>query len=161
SGPPDKDGSERDQPSGGERPPGSPGPTPGAGHDDAPQWRPSAELSPPPREPEPAGAPAPAPRLVAAVPSRLPGDALVLPRRRKRTPAGEAPPPAGRAHGGALAMIDARPAAAGEPLAILPTLLASLRGTPTPHTAITGGGRGTLLCLIVDTSGSMAARQRL
>jgi magnesium chelatase subunit D len=67
---------------------------------------------------------------------------------------GEAAP--GRSPGGTLAVLDARPARDDEPLTLLPSLL-----TGRPHTPIRGGGRGTLLCLIVDTSGSMAAHRRL
>jgi magnesium chelatase subunit D len=70
-------------------------------------------------------------------------------------------PVGGRSHGGALARVDARAAVREDPIAILPTILASLRGDARPQTAINGGGRGALLCLIVDTSGSMAARARL
>jgi magnesium chelatase subunit D len=58
-------------------------------------------------------------------------------------------------------VLDARPARAGEPIAARPTLLAALRGDRCPQTAITGGGRGQVLCLIIDTSGSMATRRRL
>ncbi|MCW2986177.1 MAG: hypothetical protein JWR63_3747, partial [Conexibacter sp.] len=70
--------------------------------------------------------------------------------------------PAGRAPGGELAVLDAQPAAHDDdPIAILPSILAALRGDDRPQTPITGGGRGAILCLIVDTSGSMAARGRL
>jgi magnesium chelatase subunit D len=58
-------------------------------------------------------------------------------------------------------VLDARPARAGEQVAVRPTILAALRGDARPQTAIVGGGRGGVLCLIVDTSGSMAARRRL
>jgi magnesium chelatase subunit D len=58
-------------------------------------------------------------------------------------------------------VIDARPARDDEAIAVRPTILAALRGDHRPQTAITGGGRGGLLCLIVDTSGSMGARRRL
>jgi len=69
--------------------------------------------------------------------------------------------PAGATRGGTLAAIDARPAREDEEIAVAPTVLAALRGDPRPRSAILGGGRGALLCLIVDTSGSMAARRRL
>ena len=69
--------------------------------------------------------------------------------------------PSGRAPGGTLAVLDARPARDGDPIAILPSIIAALRGDDRPQTAIVGGGRGALLCLIVDTSGSMAAHRRL
>jgi len=97
----------------------------------------------------------------------MPESALLLHRgragsARSRRPA-NAPAfvPGGRAPGGTLAVLDSRPAVDSEEIAILPTILASLRGDLRPHTAIVGGGRGALLCLIVDTSGSMAAQRRL
>lgn len=80
----------------------------------------------------------------SAQPARLPADALTLPRR-----------------GGTLATIDSRPAHDDDPVAALPSLLARLRGDTTPRTAITGGHHGALLCLVVDTSGSMGAQRRL
>lgn len=80
----------------------------------------------------------------AAAPARLPADALTLPRR-----------------GGTLATIDSRPANPDDPVAALPSLLARLRGDTTPRAAITGGHHGALLCLVVDTSGSMGAQRRL
>lgn len=129
---------------------------------DAPAWQPSPDLAPPPR-PRPLTE-TPPPRPVAAIDARLPEDALRLPpgqgRRQRRRGITEPTPP-GRARGGTLAVVDSRPADDGDPIAILPTLLASLRGTPGAQTAITGGGRGALLCLVVDTSGSMGAQRRL
>jgi magnesium chelatase subunit D len=134
-------------------------------------WAPDPDLVPPPR-PRPAGAerdrPAPPrrPATPSALATRLPEEALLLHRgsgsRARRTRgAAQAVPAGGRAPGGALAVLDARPAADGEPIAILPTILAALRGDDRPQTAIVGGGRGAVLCLIVDTSGSMAADRRL
>src|SRR5436190_379437 len=79
-------------------------------------------------------------------------------RRRRAT---RAAAPGGRSPGGTIAAVDARPAAPDEPIAILPTLLAAQRGDDRPQTAILGGGRSAVLCLIVDTSGSMAAQRRL
>jgi magnesium chelatase subunit D len=67
----------------------------------------------------------------------------------------------GRTRGGGLAAVDSRPASSTDEVAILPTILAALRGDPRPRTPIHDGGRGALLCLIVDTSGSMAAQRRL
>jgi magnesium chelatase subunit D len=130
-----------------------------AGAAEPPAWSPDPDLA----GAAPPAAAGPPPRLAtpAPRPSRLPETALRPARRRlpaNRTPAVVA---AGRAPGGALAVVDARPAAAGEPVAALPTLLAALRGDPGPRAPIHGGGRGTLLCLIVDTSGSMAAQRRL
>ncbi|HET9074537.1 MAG TPA: AAA family ATPase, partial [Solirubrobacteraceae bacterium] len=101
--------------------------------------------------------PASRPAVVPSpAPSRLPPDALRPPHVRSRRNA-----PAGRSSGGGLAVLDARPAHDDDPVAIHATVLAALRGDPRPHTAITGGGRGGVLCLIVDTSGSMGARSRL
>ena len=122
-------------------------------------WSPDPDLagSPPPSPP------APAPRLgsPAPLPSRVPEAALASHRGRRPARRDGAPRPSGRAPGGNLVTLDARPARDGDPIAILPTILASLRGDERPRTAIVGGGRGALLCLIVDTSGSMAAQRRL
>ncbi len=132
----------------------------------APSWSPDPDLAgPPPAAPD---GPEPAPHTElpphlaspAALPSRLPEAALLL-SRGPRAAQDAAPRPSGRAPGGNLAVLDARPARADDAIAILPTILASLRGDPRAHTAIAGGGRGALLCLIVDTSGSMAAQRRL
>ncbi|MBJ7520390.1 MAG: VWA domain-containing protein [Solirubrobacteraceae bacterium] len=84
------------------------------------------------------------PRTPAAAPARLPADALTVPRR-----------------GGTLTTIDSRPAHPEDPIAALPSLLARLRGETTPRAAITAGHPGALLCLVVDTSGSMGALRRL
>jgi magnesium chelatase subunit D len=98
-----------------------------------------------------------------AVDARIPDDALSLrgtrPARDRRRVTVTAP--AGRAPRGTLAVVDARPAQPQEPAAALPTLLAALRGDTRPHAAITGGGRGANLLLIIDASGSMAAQRRL
>jgi len=121
-------------------------------------WTPDPDLA---RPPAPADNVTPTPRPVPVpAPSRIPASALTLPRGGRRPPR-DADVPPGRAPGGTLAVLDARPASGDEPIAILPSILASLRGDDRPHTAITGGGRGALLCLIVDTSGSMGARRRL
>jgi len=130
-----------------------------------PSWSPDPDLAGPRpssgSQPPPPGPDLP-PHLTspAALPSRLPEAALLL-HRGGRPARGAAPRPSGRAPGGNLAVLDARPARDGDPVAVLPTILAALRGDARPHTAITGGGRGALLCLIVDTSGSMAAQRRL
>ncbi|UUY03379.1 VWA domain-containing protein [Svornostia abyssi] len=84
------------------------------------------------------------PRTPAAAPARLPADALTVPRR-----------------GGTLTAIDSRPAHAEDPIAALPSLLARLRGDTTPRAAVTAGHPGALLCLVIDTSGSMGAQRRL
>jgi magnesium chelatase subunit D len=142
------------------------GPPPGPGDDpqidDALEESAGNTASPPPPAP-PAGqperepAPAPASSVVPTpMPSRLPKSALGAPRVRSRPAA-----PSGRSSGGGLAVLDARPARDDEAVAVRATILAALRGDDRPQTAITGGGRGGVLCLIVDTSGSMAARHRL
>jgi magnesium chelatase subunit D len=116
----------------------------------APAATPAAQ---PDREP----APAPTSSVVPTpMPSRLPKSALRAPRLRSRPAA-----PSGRSPGGDLAVLDARPARDDEAVAVRETILAALRGDNRPQTAITGGGRGGMLCLIVDTSGSMGTRHRL
>jgi len=134
-----------------------------------PRWTPSPDLVPPaaPDHAGPVSADPPPPRrppVPFSAPARLPEAALRLPRgprsRRTRGPASSFVP-AGRAPGGALAVLDARPSAEDDPVAVLPTILAGLRGEDRLQTAILGGGRGALLCLIVDTSGSMGAKRRL
>ncbi|QEC47026.1 VWA domain-containing protein [Baekduia soli] len=135
--------------------PPPPAPPPRAERDPAPAsaseppaWSPDPDLGgtppPPPAPFEPQGLP---PHLTtpAPVPSRLP-EAALRPIRRPR---------------GGLAVVDGRPAHGDDEIAALPTLLAALRGDPGPRTPVHGGGRGALLCLIVDTSGSMAAHRRL
>src|SRR4051794_27806898 len=124
-----------------------------------PAWLPDPDLG---GSPPPPGAPAPElpPPLArpAPLPSRLAESALILQRRGPK-PSGVVP--GGRSPGGTVAAVDARPAGTDDSIAVLPTLLAALRGDPRPHTPILGGGRSAVLCLIVDTSGSMAAQRRL
>jgi magnesium chelatase subunit D len=118
------------------------------------QWMPDPDLAGSPR-PLPAATDRREPPRPSPVPSRLPEGALTLaPGRRGRGPSG-------RSTGGRLATVDSRPALEGEEIAILPSLLAALRGEHRPQTAILGGRRGAVLCLVVDTSGSMAANRRL
>jgi magnesium chelatase subunit D len=150
--------------------PGDPEPAPPNGKNPAPAattppraWAPDRGLAAPP----PPAAPAPPadglpPHLTSprALPSRLPEAALTVRRRRSVQQPGFFVPP-GRAPGGRLAALDARAARADEPVAAVASILAGLRGDPRPQTPVLGGGRGALLCLIVDTSGSMAARRRL
>jgi magnesium chelatase subunit D len=142
------------QPPGDDEPPG---------HDDAgggpPPWAPDPDLagSPPPPD-------APAPELPphlarpAPLPTRLADEALVIQRRGNRP---RHVVPGGRAPSGTIAAVDARPAETDDPIALLPTVVASLLGDDRPRTPILGGGRSAILCLIVDTSGSMAAQRRL
>lgn len=131
------------------------------------EWQPSSELAPPPRAPqENDRSERPMRVRPTAVPSRIAESALRLSRTAPRAATvGRRDPslevPSGRSPGGRLAVVDARPAREDDPIAVLPTVLAALRGDSRPQTAITGGGRGALLVLIVDTSGSMAAQRRL
>jgi magnesium chelatase subunit D len=124
----------------------------------------AAPPSPSPTDRSEPSPPPPSSIVPVPMPSRLPSSALAARRTRSRVvdQRRELPPaPSGRSPGGELAVLDARPARAGEPVAVRPTILAALRGDPRPQTAIIGGGRGGVLCMIVDTSGSMGARRRL
>jgi magnesium chelatase subunit D len=144
------------------------GPPPGPGDDpqidDALDGAEKDAGPPPAPAPVTAGAqpdrePAPAPTSAVVptpMPSRLPSSALGAPRLCSRPAAAS-----GRCTGGGLAVLDARPARDDEAVAVRETILAALRGDDRPQTAITGGGRGGILCLIVDASGSMGARHRL
>jgi magnesium chelatase subunit D len=123
-----------------------------------PAWRPDPDLSPPPTTPPGSGGLPPHLTSPTPLPTRLPEAALRLARRRSST---RVVAPGGRSPGGTIAAVDARPAAQDEPIALLPTVLAALRGDDRPQTPILSGGRGAVLCLIVDTSGSMAAQRRL
>ncbi|HWH11448.1 MAG TPA: VWA domain-containing protein [Solirubrobacteraceae bacterium] len=124
-----------------------------------PRWLPDPDLAGPPRPPTGTRAGRPSGQTIpVALPSRLPESALVLRRR----PVGDPRPTVfGRSPAGSLAQVDSRPARDGEEIAILASLLASLRGDPVPRTAIRGGRRAAVLCLVVDVSGSMAADRRL
>jgi magnesium chelatase subunit D len=160
-----KESEPRNRSEGDDREGGRPHDGAGSSGDTEPSWAPSPDLAVPPRPAREGGdasdrRPAPVPR---ALPARLPESALRLdrrPRGSRRRDSSHAEP-CGRAAGGHLAALDARPAGADDPVAALPTIIAALRGDDRPQTTITGGGRGALLCLILDTSGSMAARRRL
>jgi magnesium chelatase subunit D len=126
------------------------------------RWLPDADLAgaplPQPARPRPPTADLPRHLTSPApLPTRIPEAALSA----RRGPRATGHAPSGRAPGGTLAALDSRPARPGDPVAVLPSLLAALRGDPGPRTAIRGGRRGAVLCLIVDTSGSMAADRRL
>lgn len=130
------------------------------------EWQPSLELAPPPRAPKKNDrSERPSRVRPTAVPSRIAESALRLSRTAPRSSnvrrSLALDVPSGRSPGGRLAVVDARPAREDDAIAVLPTVLAALRGDDRPQTAITGGGRGALLVLIVDTSGSMAAQRRL
>jgi magnesium chelatase subunit D len=130
--------------SGGETvpPPGS-GSAPEAGADG------SAGVSPP----APAGE-----RLDAPLAARLPGAALTL--------AGHGRGPAGRrsrSRGAGAGSVDTRPAAPGcGDLAVVATLQARLVGADPRHVRehVRAGREAAFLCLVLDASGSMGARQR-
>ncbi len=67
-----------------------------------------------------------------------------------------------RADGAQAGAIDSRPATGDDDLAIVATLRARLlAATRAPRQHVRAGREGALLCLIVDASGSMGARQRL
>jgi magnesium chelatase subunit D len=108
-------------------------------------------------------------RRAAPAPARLPAAALEL--------AGHGTGPLGRrarTSGPQAGVIDSRLAHVGQAsartghtdgqdIAIVATLHARLLGAPADHvrTPIRSGREGALLCLVVDASGSMAARRRL
>ncbi len=124
---------------------------------------------PPPPPPPGARAPAPEPHADnGATPREAPDLAAPAPRDRLDAPdrsAAIALPPLPRSsRDRSGAAIDSRPANAGEgDLAIVATLRERLaRGDPAARrTNVRGGHEGTLLCLVVDASGSMAARRRM
>ena len=99
-----------------------------------------------------------APRLDAPVGSRLTGHVLTL-RDPGAGPAGRRAPSSGPAAGS----IDSRPVVCGrEDVALIPTLVARLAGNGGEvRRHVRAGREGALLCLVVDTSGSMGARRRL
>ncbi|MFP5362274.1 MAG: VWA domain-containing protein, partial [Thermoleophilia bacterium] len=69
-----------------------------------------------------------------------------------------------RARGGAAAAIDSRPAAAGDDdLALVATLRERLASADVTarRANVRAGREGALLCLVIDASGSMAARRRM
>ncbi len=75
----------------------------------------------------------------------------------------------GRSTGPETGVIDTRPAQPGDPIALVPTLLARVpyetrhqaRETHGTRTVVRAGREGALLVLVVDTSGSMGAQKRL
>jgi magnesium chelatase subunit D len=166
---------EDDPPDGG-GPNGGPGPR---AREEAPAQGPTPReeapaQGPTPREQAPAPAPAasaqasddpPSPRIPARerrdppAPARLPLDALTLP--------GAGTGPAGRrsrGHGAGAGAIDSRPAVPGsDDVAIVATLRARLTGGDAAplREHVRAGREGAFLCLVVDASGSMGARQRL
>jgi magnesium chelatase subunit D len=120
-----------------------------------------AETSPPRQDP-PAAAPDPsthraAERKDAPAPAGLPLTALAL-DGRGRGPAGRR----ARGNGPGAGAIDSRPAGADpSDVAIVATLRARLAGEQGPREHIRAGRESAFLCLVVDASGSMGARQRL
>jgi len=143
----------------GEEPPDGPPPSPPRGGGSAPPPPPSAAD---PSTTAPGGGspplPTPPPRAAAPVPARLDRGALAL--------AGVGRGPAGgraRSTGPTAGSIDSRPATpASEDLAVVASLRARLLGDESPlREHVRAGREGALLCLVVDASGSMAARRRL
>jgi magnesium chelatase subunit D len=109
-------------------------------------------------------APAPHGRRDVPAPARLPPAALSL--------IGNGTGPLGRrarTSGPQAGAIDSRPAHQGgrggdeQDIAVVATLHARAMGAPAEHVrmAIRAGRESAFLCLVVDTSGSMAARRRL
>jgi magnesium chelatase subunit D len=99
------------------------------------------------------------PKTEAPAAARLPAGTVTL--------AGVGRGPAGRrarTSGPGAGAIDSRPARPGcDDLALVATLRARLLGEPADHLRehVRSGREGVFLCLVVDASGSMGARQRL
>jgi magnesium chelatase subunit D len=105
---------------------------------------------------------APAPRERLDAPDRA--QALALPALRERGAGAIRAGRSARARGVAAAPIDSRRAAAGDDdLALVATLRERLAaGDPAARRVNVRAGReSTLLCLVIDASGSMAARRRM
>jgi len=112
---------------------------------------------------DPGGAPSPdvpaGERRDPPAPARLPLDALTL-RGAGAGPAGRR----ARGHGAGGGAIDSRPAPPGsDDVAIVATLRARMLGARGGDLRehVRGGREGAFICLVVDASGSMGARQRL
>ncbi len=151
-------------------PPGSASDAPSNGRDDAPA--PAAADAPaargagdaPAREAPDLAAPAPRDRLDAAERAQ----ALALPPLLQRGPGAARSGRSARARGPAAAPIDSRRAAAGASsddgdLALVATLRERLAtgDRAARRVNVRAGREGTLLCLVIDASGSMAARRRM
>ena len=144
-------------PRGGGAPPPPPGPSAGDG---APP--PAAADQPRPEAPDLA-APAPRDRLDAPAPAGAPDLAPLLQRGRAARSGRSA-----RAHGAAAAPIDSRRVtgrhdAGSDDLALVATLRERLAtgDAAARRVNVRAGREGVLLCLVVDASGSMAARRRM
>ncbi len=176
-GPPDAPppgGDPPDEPPPGDGTPPAPGPAPddadgsGAPPPDAGGPAPAdGSGAPPPDAGGPApeasdlAAPAPRERLDAPDPAR----ALTLPLATSRGRAGARSGRGARTAGPAAAPIDSRPAARGEEadLALVATLRERLASgdRAARRVNVRAGREGALLCLVIDASGSMAARRRM
>ena len=188
-GAPDEQELERALDDAGPEPPDDEGPPDGGGRGArAANGRPAGGAGEAPGEPAANGDPgvAPSPHLPAGerrdppAPARLPLDALTL-RGAGAGPAGRR----GRGHGAGGGAIDSRPATTGsDDVAIVATLRAKLaaegrgsavesRGASSVGSSpggehpeflrehVRAGREGAFICLVVDASGSMGARQRL
>jgi len=143
----------------GSPPPGDAAPPPDVGSDgsDAPVSRGGDALAP---EAPDLAAPAPRERLDA--PDRA--QALTLPPLGRRGAGATRAGRSARAHGLATAPIDSRRASGDDDdLALVATLRERLAGgdPAARRVNVRAGREGTLLCLVIDASGSMAARRRM
>jgi magnesium chelatase subunit D len=147
---------ESDDAPGPDDPAPAPPPPPSPG-DAAPS--PSGDAGPAPEAPDLA---APAPRERLDAPDRA--QALTLPPLGRRAARATRAGRSARAHGLATAPIDSRRAGGDEDdLALVATLRERLAGgdPAARRVNVRAGREGTLLCLVVDASGSMAARRRM
>jgi len=147
-------------PGGDAPPPPSGGETPPRGGDDSPAPAPAAADTPAAEAPDLA---APAPRERLDAPERA--ASLTLPPLRRRSAGATSLGRSARAHGLAAAPIDSRRTGGGgdDDLALVATLRERLAsGDPAARRVNVRAGReGALLCLVIDASGSMAARRRM
>jgi len=104
---------------------------------------------------------APAPRERLDAPDRAP--ALTLPPLRRHGTGATRAGRSARAHGLAAAPIDSRRASGDDDLALVATLRERLASgdTAARRANVRAGREGMLLCLVIDASGSMAARRRM
>jgi magnesium chelatase subunit D len=137
--------------------PDDPAPPPPSPGDAAPP--PAGDPGPAPEAPDLA---APAPRERLDAPDRA--QALTLPPLGRRGAGATRAGRSARAHGRATAPIDSRRASGDDDdLALVATLRERLAGgdPAARRVNVRAGREGTLLCLVVDASGSMAARRRM
>jgi magnesium chelatase subunit D len=142
-------------------PPGGGAPPPGAASDGSDGSAPAPRGGEGPA-PEAADLAAPAPRERLDAPDRA--QALTLPPLGRRGAGATRAGRSARAHGLATAPIDSRRASGDDDdLALVATLRERLAGVDPAarRVNVRAGREGTLLCLVVDASGSMAARRRM